>query len=114
MDQYQLIQDRVPWHRHPPDSRRRHEAAPSWAGCPAHWRASFKTFARRFQRNLLSNLYQNFRSQPRLRRMQNAMVKEMDPKASRARRGALAGAGGLVECLSSSRTASTKPRPSRR
>ncbi|MFL6235522.1 MAG: UvrD-helicase domain-containing protein [Thermoanaerobaculia bacterium] len=44
------------------------------------------------------NLYQNFRSQPRLRRMQNAMVKVMDTKAA-VPDADLAGAGGLVEVL---------------
>ena len=44
------------------------------------------------------NLYQNFRSQPRLRRMQNAMVKVMDPKAA-VPDADTTGAGGLVEVL---------------
>ena len=41
----------------------------------------FKTFASDFGATPLS-LYQNFRSRPRLRRMQNAMVKHMDPAAA--------------------------------
>ena len=41
----------------------------------------FLTFATDFKARAL-NLYQNFRSQPRLRRMQNAMVKVMDPGAA--------------------------------
>jgi superfamily I DNA/RNA helicase len=44
------------------------------------------------------NLYQNFRSQPRLRRMQNAMVKVMDLKAAVPDTD-LSGVGGLVEIL---------------
>jgi len=41
----------------------------------------FKTFADSFGAHPLY-LYQNFRSQPRLRRMQNAMVRVMDPPAA--------------------------------
>jgi superfamily I DNA/RNA helicase len=49
-----------------------------WAGA---LEGIFKTFAQDFDARAL-NLYQNFRSQPRLRRMQNAMVKVMDPQAA--------------------------------
>lgn len=49
-----------------------------WAGA---LEGVFQTFAHDFNANSL-NLYQNFRSQLRLRRMQNAMVKMMDPKAA--------------------------------
>jgi len=41
----------------------------------------FKAFVADFKAKPL-NLYQNFRSDPRLRRMQNEMVKEMDPDAA--------------------------------
>jgi len=44
-------------------------------------RAIFLTFAEAFDA-LPLNLYQNFRAAPRLRRMQNAMVKVMDPPAA--------------------------------
>src|ERR1700692_4364864 len=40
-----------------------------------------KTYAADFNAKPL-NLYQNFRSAPRLRRMQNAMVRVMDPPAA--------------------------------
>lgn len=43
----------------------------------------FKTFASDFGAQPL-HLYQNFRSKPRLRRMQNAMVRVMDPPAALA------------------------------
>lgn len=49
-----------------------------WAGA---LEGIFKIFADAFDA-LPSNLYQNFRSAPRLRRMQNAMVKVMDPPAA--------------------------------
>lgn len=49
-----------------------------WAGA---LEGIFKTFATDFDAKSL-NLYQNFRSAPRLRRMQNAMVKVMDPSAA--------------------------------
>jgi superfamily I DNA/RNA helicase len=49
-----------------------------WAGA---LEGIFKTFASDFAARPL-NLYQNFRSLPRLRRMQNAMVKEMEPSAA--------------------------------
>lgn len=48
-----------------------------WAGA---LEGIFQTFADAFDA-LPRNLYQNFRSAPRLRRMQNAMVKVMDPPA---------------------------------
>lgn len=51
-----------------------------WAGA---LEGIFKTFANDFAAMPL-NLYQNFRSAPRLRRMQNAMVKVMDPPAALA------------------------------
>jgi len=57
----------------------------------------FLLFAEDFKA-LPLNLYQNFRSQPRLRRMQNAMVRVMDPEAA-VPDADLAGAGGLVEVL---------------
>lgn len=49
-----------------------------WAGA---LEGIFKRFAEEFDAGAL-NLYQNFRSAPRLRRMQNAMVKRMDPNAA--------------------------------
>lgn len=49
-----------------------------WAGA---LEGIFQTFADAFDA-IPSNLYQNFRSAPRLRRMQNAMVKVMDPPAA--------------------------------
>lgn len=49
-----------------------------WAGA---FEGIFKTFADGFGAHPLY-LYQNFRSMPRLRRMQNAMVKIMDPPAA--------------------------------
>jgi superfamily I DNA/RNA helicase len=49
-----------------------------WAGA---LEGIFQTFADAFDA-LPRNLYQNFRSAPRLRRMQNAMVKVMDPPAA--------------------------------
>lgn len=51
-----------------------------WAGA---LEGIFQTFADAFDA-LPRNLYQNFRSAPRLRRMQNAMVKVMDPPAALA------------------------------
>lgn len=66
-----------------------------WAGA---LEGIFGTFASDFHARPL-NLYQNFRSLPRLRRMQNAMVKTMDPPAA-VPEGELAGAGGSVEVLS--------------
>lgn len=49
-----------------------------WAGA---LEGIFQTFADEFDASSL-NLYQNFRSAPRLRRMQNAMVRVMDPPAA--------------------------------
>src|SRR5262249_25014819 len=49
-----------------------------WAGA---LEGIFKTYAADFDAEPL-NLYQNFRSAPRLRRMQNAMVRVMDPPAA--------------------------------
>ena len=49
-----------------------------WAGA---LEGIFQTFSDAFDA-LPRNLYQNFRSAPRLRRMQNAMVKVMDPPAA--------------------------------
>lgn len=49
-----------------------------WAGA---LEGIFKTYAANFKAEPL-NLYQNFRSAPRLRRMQNAMVRVMDPPAA--------------------------------
>jgi len=65
-----------------------------WAGA---LEGVFQAFASDFKA-LPLNLYQNFRSQPRLRRMQNAMVKVMDPEAA-VPDAELAGAGGLVKIL---------------
>lgn len=50
----------------------------AWAGA---LEGIFATYAEDFDA-LPRNLYQNFRSQPRLRRMQNAMVRVMDPPAA--------------------------------
>jgi superfamily I DNA/RNA helicase len=49
-----------------------------WAGA---LEGIFESFAKDFNAHPL-NLYQNFRSEPRLRRMQNAMVRVMDPPAA--------------------------------
>ena len=49
-----------------------------WAGA---LEGIFETFAKDFGAAPM-NLYQNFRSKPRLRRMQNAMVRVMDPPAA--------------------------------
>lgn len=49
-----------------------------WAGA---LEGIFESFAEDFDAHPL-NLYQNFRSEPRLRRMQNAMVRVMDPPAA--------------------------------
>lgn len=49
-----------------------------WAGA---LEGIFETYAEQFNA-LPLNLYQNFRSRPRLRRMQNAMVRVMDPAAA--------------------------------
>lgn len=65
-----------------------------WAGA---LEGIFETFAQDFGARAL-NLYQNYRSQPRLRRMQNAMVKVMDPPAA-VPDAELLGEGGSVEVL---------------
>jgi superfamily I DNA/RNA helicase len=65
-----------------------------WAGA---LEGIFETFAQDFSARPL-NLYQNFRSQPRLRRMQNAMVKVMDPQAAVPDH-ELLGEGGSIEIL---------------
>ncbi|MGO9264781.1 MAG: UvrD-helicase domain-containing protein [Candidatus Binataceae bacterium] len=65
-----------------------------WAGA---LEGIFGDFSTEFGARAL-NLYQNFRSAPRLRRMQNAMVKVMDPKAAVAD-AELAGADGRVEVM---------------
>lgn len=49
-----------------------------WAGA---LEGIFESYAEEFDAHPL-NLYQNFRSEPRLRRMQNAMVRVMDPPAA--------------------------------
>lgn len=63
-----------------------------WAGA---LEGIFQTFAAEFDAASL-NLYQNFRSAPRLRRMQNAMVRVMDPPAAVADAD-IAGEGGCIE-----------------
>jgi superfamily I DNA/RNA helicase len=65
-----------------------------WAGA---LEGIFETFADDFRARPL-NLYQNFRSQPRLRRMQNAMVKVMDPPAA-VPDDELLGEGGSIDIL---------------
>jgi superfamily I DNA/RNA helicase len=65
-----------------------------WAGA---LEGIFKTLAKDFSARSL-NLYQNFRSLPRLRRMQNAMVKVMDPEAA-VSDDQLLGDGGSVEII---------------
>lgn len=65
-----------------------------WAGA---LEGVFKTFAADFKAKPL-NLYQNFRSEPRLRRMQNAMVKVMDARAA-VPEAEIAGNGGLIEVM---------------
>ncbi|WPH18065.1 ATP-dependent helicase [Variovorax paradoxus] len=65
-----------------------------WAGA---LEGVFGTFADDFDAKTL-NLYQNFRSLPRLRRMQNAMVKVMDSPAAVADE-ELEGPGGFVQIL---------------
>lgn len=65
-----------------------------WAGA---LEGVFLTFATDFQAVPL-NLYQNFRSKPRLRRMQNAMVRVMDPAAA-VPDDMLMGPGGSVDVL---------------
>jgi superfamily I DNA/RNA helicase len=59
----------------------------------------FQQFAKDFGAKPL-NLYQNFRAQPLLRRMQNAMVRVMDPAAA-VPDDELKGAGGSIEIVPS-------------
>jgi len=65
-----------------------------WAGA---LEGIFETYAADFSATPL-NLYQNFRSAPRLRRMQNAMVRVMDPPAALDENG-LQGDGGEIKIL---------------
>ena len=65
-----------------------------WAGA---LEGIFETYAEDFDVLPLS-LYQNFRSEPRLRRMQNAMVRVMDPLAALDDED-LSGDGGEIEVL---------------
>lgn len=65
-----------------------------WAGA---LEGIFETYAEDFDA-LPLNLYQNFRSEPRLRRMQNAMVRVMDPPAA-LDDDDLAGDGGEIDVL---------------
>jgi superfamily I DNA/RNA helicase len=65
-----------------------------WAGA---LEGIFEMFAKDFKARGL-NLYQNFRSLPRLRRMQNAMVKVMDPQAA-VPDNELTGDEGVIEVL---------------
>ncbi|MGV0908432.1 UvrD-helicase domain-containing protein [Martelella sp. FOR1707] len=65
-----------------------------WAGA---LEGIFATYAENFDARPL-NLYQNFRSKPRLRRMQNAMVRVMDPPAA-VDDDALPGDDGEIEVL---------------
>lgn len=66
-----------------------------WAGA---LEGIFETYAEDFDA-LPLNLYQNFRSEPRLRRMQNAMVRVMDPPAA-LDDGDLPGNAGEIQILS--------------
>ena len=65
-----------------------------WAGA---LEGIFESYAEDFNAHPL-NLYQNFRSEPRLRRMQNAMVRVMDPPAA-LDDDALLGDEGQIEVL---------------
>ncbi|MFC6486918.1 UvrD-helicase domain-containing protein [Nitratireductor sp. GCM10026969] len=65
-----------------------------WAGA---LEGIFKDFAADFGATPLS-LYQNFRSKPRLRRMQNAMVRTMDPAAA-VDDAALPGDAGTIQVI---------------
>jgi len=65
-----------------------------WAGA---LEGIFQTFAADFNAKPL-NLYQNFRSKPRLRRMQNEMVKVMDPAAAVADGELLGNEGVIGKC----------------
>lgn len=66
-----------------------------WAGA---LEGIFQTFAEDFNAKPL-NLYQNFRSKPRLRRMQNEMVKVMDPTAAIADGELLGDEGVIGKCF---------------
>lgn len=66
----------------------------AWAGALD---GIMKTFAEDFDAASLS-LYQNFRSAPRLRRMQNRMIKEMDPAAASPDE-ELVGEDGVIQVL---------------
>jgi superfamily I DNA/RNA helicase len=66
-----------------------------WAGA---LEGIFQTFAEDFNAKPL-NLYQNFRSKPRLRRMQNEMVKVMDPSAAIADGELLGDEGVIGKCF---------------
>lgn len=66
----------------------------AWAGALD---GIMKTFAEDFRAVSLP-LYQNFRSMPRLRRMQNRMIKKMDPSAASPDE-SLAGDGGVIRVL---------------
>jgi superfamily I DNA/RNA helicase len=66
-----------------------------WAGA---LEGIFQTFAEDFNAKPL-NLYQNFRSKPRLRRMQNEMVKVMDPTAAIADGELLGNEGVIGKCF---------------
>lgn len=65
-----------------------------WAGA---LEGIFQTFANDFAARP-SNLYQNFRAKPRLRRMQNAMVRVMDPPAA-VNEAEIAGDEGSIDIL---------------
>jgi superfamily I DNA/RNA helicase len=65
-----------------------------WAGA---LEGIFQTFAADFNAKPL-NLYQNFRSKPKLRRMQNLMVKVMDPAAAVADGELLGNEGVIGKC----------------
>ena len=65
-----------------------------WAGA---LEGIFETYASDFNAHPL-NLYQNFRSEPKLRRMQNAMVRVMDPPAA-LDEDDLSGDGGEIDVL---------------
>lgn len=65
-----------------------------WAGA---LEGIFESYAKDFDAHPL-NMYQNFRSEPRLRRMQNGMVRVMDPPAA-LDDADLPGDGGKIEVL---------------
>lgn len=66
----------------------------AWAGA---LEGVMQTFAKNFSAHPLP-LYQNFRSAPRLRRMQNRMIERMDPEAVSSSED-LAGDGGIIDVL---------------